>query len=1351
MAMNPKSMPTADRVHCLLSACEELKKRALKGTDLEEEKPAEDPEPAKDADAAPKSKPKPVKCEAATPKPRLCKQEYRSPGISKAGVADVQEETAPPEATLPPTLPTSPMAESMQTTPSSHRKRKRRASKTPKKTPEAEPATPKDKAAAEEPSSRTPKAAPEEPSRRTPKAKQPEEPSHRTPKAKAAEEPSSKTPKQKVAEEKHTGTPKENAAEEKHTGTPKQKKAAEEKHTGTPKENAAEEKHTGTPKQKKAAEEKHVNSSATWTSDRSYSDEWGWDWDQPSNSWSSWSYNRDWGSRGSGWSWSSWGNPSNEAKPKPEDAEASRVQSILQRGHTVDQLSMEELQLIVKHVDAEQQKKKAGGTAAAENPEAAGKKTNEKKQDEQHEAQDEKQEDAKEEVEEQEKVPETKEERRKRLHARNMRFYRSFDSPNCPKEIKKLSNKAKGDSSKRSFLFESWLTSEECWMKSSLLKRLRSKNSNAKRGLRRWLTKAEMEAKWGTEVAEAMIESKEADEERSLTEIRPHPELPHREDLKQYLCLWDSSEEDVDMEELECVFEAGPEDSSSSDSDDSRPKKKKKDKKKKEKKAKKAKKDKGTPSPKKPKAKAKAKAKGKAKAQDKEMTAEEEEKKNLAERKNKANKAIIKATEKIKIASNLRKEASVEGGDHLLEAMKRDVDAEANKVQAARAVLQTGVDTDEVDDDSIAALTAACEQFDAIHKSFQSRSKTPKGEAKSKAGKKKCNNVRLMPGSDDNDGDAANGLLQNILERVSNGAETVGSAMHNARASYEESGKHFKGKLMSKLVNYRPGNDAREFFKNVDVPTEVEVTIYEGFEGQRRQVQTTIPVMDVHEILDYLQTEVKLQCPKDKTRAYWNHLRENGNPFVYNFPAAANDLDCMVPFTLYGDELTLGKDPKDKVTGIFLQLTLFKPKAARQGIWLLAAIQDACMVHEELKTLTPILEHIVWSCKQAYAGTYPTMSRTGSALTGKKSEKAGQKFSGDARWVCAELRGDWKWHERTLRLLRTPVSKKCCFLCDAEASDGPLRYYNMDDNAAWRSAQLNTNAFLQSAIRPGQVSPLTLLTGFDVSMVKFCSMHVCNLGLVHTALLREGHFGPYNGPGDMKQLLESAYREFQVWRRANNVQCSQRSFAPRHLLKKVHGYYLTTKAYNARIVMLWLASKLQDVAQHAAATPSIRLHAMALTAFSKWFSCNEAAKRFLTPAQSDEIYDNGMLFLKCHLQLTQVSHRLKILAWVLKPKFHAMLHILDQSRRWRCNARYSHCFTGEDAMGWLKRVSLRAPRKPGAFNRWVLRMGMLKIVASKRRLNQMLGYINSLEPCSTRSLPNLAPELNIFIYMHIYI
>ena len=37
-----------------------------------------------------------------------------------------------------------------------------------------------------------------------------------------------------------------------------------------------------------------------------------------------------------------------------------------------------------------------------------------------------------------------------------------------------------------------------------------------------------------------------------------------------------------------------------------------------------------------------------------------------------------------------------------------------------------------------------------------------------------------------------------------------------------------------------------------------------------------------------------------------------------------------------------------------------------------------------------------------------------------------------------------------------------------------------------------------------------------------------------------------------------------------------------------------------------------------------------------------------TPRQGDEIYANGMVFLKCHLKLTQLSHQL--LGPIVSPK-----------------------------------------------------------------------------------------------------
>ena len=175
----------------------------------------------------------------------------------------------------------------------------------------------------------------------------------------------------------------------------------------------------------------------------------------------------------------------------------------------------------------------------------------------------------------------------------------------CPREIKKLASKAKADAGQRSYLFEAWLSSSENWHKSALLSRLRSKKSSTARGFRKWMLRQEMVDKWGDEVADDMIEAKTSCEEKSMTEIRDWPECPTGK-IKQYLCLFEDSAEDVDQTELEMVLEANALDSSSSSSS-----KKKKRSKKKSKKHKKSKKPSSSPSPKKPKGKGKGKNKHK--------------------------------------------------------------------------------------------------------------------------------------------------------------------------------------------------------------------------------------------------------------------------------------------------------------------------------------------------------------------------------------------------------------------------------------------------------------------------------------------------------------------------------------------------------------------------------------------------------------------------------------------------------------------------------------------------------------------------------------------------------------------
>ena len=139
--MHPKSMATADRVSSILSNAEELKKRALQGTEFEQE------EDKSEASPEPESKPVPVKCEAASVlKARMCKIELRSPGLAGAGVADVQESTAahagPDDDTVPATLPASVSSDAGSQTPRSRQKRRASTKRSPE---EDQKKTPKEK------------------------------------------------------------------------------------------------------------------------------------------------------------------------------------------------------------------------------------------------------------------------------------------------------------------------------------------------------------------------------------------------------------------------------------------------------------------------------------------------------------------------------------------------------------------------------------------------------------------------------------------------------------------------------------------------------------------------------------------------------------------------------------------------------------------------------------------------------------------------------------------------------------------------------------------------------------------------------------------------------------------------------------------------------------------------------------------------------------------------------------------------------------------------------------------------------------------------------------------------------
>ena len=93
---------------------------------------------------------------------------------------------------------------------------------------------------------------------------------------------------------------------------------------------------------------------------------------------------------------------------------------------------------------------------------------------------------------------------------------------------KQLINQGK---SLNSVLYDAWAAcSEGDWNQSRFYLKIKERHSTKKRGVRRWLTFAELCTRFGQELAEQVKNRKLYDQELLKKEVRRHPELPDSEE-----------------------------------------------------------------------------------------------------------------------------------------------------------------------------------------------------------------------------------------------------------------------------------------------------------------------------------------------------------------------------------------------------------------------------------------------------------------------------------------------------------------------------------------------------------------------------------------------------------------------------------------------------------------------------------------------------------------------------------------------------------------------------------------------------------------------------------------------------
>ena len=299
------------------------------------------------------------------------------------------------------------------------------------------------------------------------------------------------------------------------------------------------------------------------------------------------------------------------------------------------------------------------------------------------------------------------------------------------------------------------------------------------------------------------------------------------------------------------------------------------------------------------------------------------------------------------------------------------------------------------------------------------------------------------------------------------------------------------------------------------------------------------PILDPHSIISFLFNQGKMHIPRHHVEKYWRHHAEHGEQW-----AQTVDNHQMIPVGIFGDAAWLRTEfGATNYAGIFFNIVLFKPKSVRSSRFLLF-----CIAEDELWshfTIDTVLRRITWSLNSLYDGVHPSLDPWGKELPERLKDLAGQSITDSGlRFCTTEVRGDWSWHKKIWRFERTSWNAiRVCHWCRA-LSDGNWNdvYWNLSDTSNWHNKLFTLDEFMEERmLRSGicntaeiqssffQVQcfpsiqfwtpkkiwltltyipfawvmfwnwgPLLGLRNFHPTVIRWCLMHVCHLGVLFT-------------------------------------------------------------------------------------------------------------------------------------------------------------------------------------------------------------------------------------------------------------
>ena len=252
-----------------------------------------------------------------------------------------------------------------------------------------------------------------------------------------------------------------------------------------------------------------------------------------------------------------------------------------------------------------------------------------------------------------------------------------------------------------------------------------------------------------------------------------------------------------------------------------------------------------------------------------------------------------------------------------------------------------------------------------------------------------------------------------------------------------------------------------------------------------------------------------------------------------------------------------------------------------------------------------------------------------------------------------------------------------------------LSYKNLSENAPWRQTLLNFEGYKRAALRQ---SPWAAFRGFHNQIIFRDWLHVVALGLgrdeVASAMWEIVHMDTV--PGLRKdQQLGLLLQELRTWsRKAGRSIGKGLKSLPTYILKKKHPKMPNFfKGEKVLTMIEFLAIKTKAVQTGSKHSFSVATCCWALAEMTKSLRCSLYSGAFLSRDEKQWVHHVGQVFLDSYQWLSEYSIAHNRNVWRMKPKIHALCHLLIDVNRTGMNPFVFDCSADENFLGKMKPIA----------------------------------------------------------------